>query len=61
VASAFEAADRAILAAWRALRRHRPGEGSAPTRQQLSNLAAYEAPERFRDAWRRSGWPVRGF
>jgi hypothetical protein len=51
--------DEAVLAAWRAWRRHNQGEGPAPTERQRELLADPGFPRRVEAAQRRAGWTDR--
>jgi hypothetical protein len=51
--------DEAVLAAWRAWRRHNQGEGPAPTERQRDILADPGFAARVEAAQRRAGWPCR--
>jgi hypothetical protein len=51
--------DAAVLDAWRAVRRHRMGEGPAPTARQRELLADPGARLRIEGAQRRGGWIAR--
>jgi hypothetical protein len=52
-------ADEAVLAAWRAWRRHNQGEGPAPTEHQHEILADPWFRRRVEVAQRRAGWAGR--
>jgi hypothetical protein len=57
VADGLTPGDEAVLAAWRAWRRHNQGEGPPPTKHQRELLADPGFAERLEAAQRRGGWP----